>query len=506
MSNTFQNPIIPGFNPDPSICRVGDTFYLVTSSFEFFPGVPIYQSNDLVHWEQIGHCLTRKSQLPLEKCHNMGGIFAPTIRWHQGLFYMITTNVTAGGHFYVTTENPSGEWSEPIWVDAPGIDPSLFFDEDGQTYFLCTCDKTGENGIHMARIDVATGKLLEPLRLIWTGTGGRYPEGPHLYFVQGMYYLMIAEGGTEYGHYVVISRSHSPWGPFENCPKNPILTHRDAPQNPIQGTGHADMVQAPDGSWWMVFLAMREASTIFWERFILLGRETFLTPMTWDDAGWPVVNGGEPVQIEMPLPALCNASSSVSAIADDFQEAKLNAHWNFLRNPVAESWSLTERPGYLRLNGLATKLGDQDAIALLCRRQEQLLFQAQTQMEFQPQQDGEEAGLVIYLDDTHHYALLVVRRNGENRLILRRVIGDIYMETVNLPWTNEKVILQVSCQKTVYAFSAGVDRNSMIDLGTCSAKLMSNMQGILMGLYASGSGKTSTVPADFQGFSYQTSL
>lgn len=274
----FSNPIIPGFYPDPSMCRVGNDYYLVTSTFEYFPGVPLFHSRDLIHWRQIGHCLTRSSQLPLEKAGSSGGIYAPTLRYHNGKFYMVTTNV-AVGNFFVYADDPAGEWSEPVWLEHKGIDPSLFFDDDGKVYFTWTTD----NQIWQCEIDINTGATLTKPRPIWSGTGGRYPEAPHLYKINGTYYLLIAEGGTEYGHMVTLARADSPWGSFESCPHNPILTHRHRGANPIQGTGHADLVEAHDGSWWMVFLAFRTLA--HYQNFHHLGRETFLAPVKWDEAG-----------------------------------------------------------------------------------------------------------------------------------------------------------------------------------------------------------------------------
>lgn len=253
----YKNPVISGFYPDPSVCRNGDDYYLVTSTFQYFPGVPVFHSKDLVNWKQIGHCLTRKTQLPLDNCRSSGGIYAPTIRYHNGTYYMVTTNVTGGGNFYVTTDNPSGEWSDPVWVKQGGIDPTIFFDDNGEVFFT----STGNNEIVLSKIDIKTGKLLSDIKSIWAGTGGRYPEAPHIYKLNGWYYLLIAEGGTEYGHMVTIARSKNIWGPYESNPENPILTHRTrfGQYNPIQGTGHADIIQAHDNSWWMVFLEIGRA-------------------------------------------------------------------------------------------------------------------------------------------------------------------------------------------------------------------------------------------------------
>ena len=289
----FTNPIIPGFYPDPSVCRVGEDYYLVTSTFEFFPGVPVFHSRDLVHWEQIGHCLTRPSQLPLQDAEPSGGIYAPTIRYHDGLFYMVTTNVTCGGNFYVTATDPAGEWSDPIYVDQGGIDPSLFFDDDGKVYFV----SNGDGCMSLCEIDPATGVKLAPTVKTWTGMGGRYPEAPHLYKINGMYYMMIAEGGTEYGHMETIARSASPYGPWEPSPRNPILTNRNTTMDmPIQATGHADLVQTQNGDWYAVFLAFRMTQGYFHH----LGRETYLAPVVWED-GFPYI-GTCPLEGDVNLP------------------------------------------------------------------------------------------------------------------------------------------------------------------------------------------------------------
>ncbi len=235
----YKNPILSGFYPDPSICRVGNDFYLVNSTFQYFPGIPIHHSKDLIHWEQIGNCIDRSTQMNLNKTGFTGGLYAPTIRYHKGLFYMINTNVSHGGNYYVTAMDPAGPWSDPIWVNQGGIDPELFFDDDGKCYFMST-----DQQIKLREIDVKTGKFIGDQKRIWEGTGGRYPEGPHLYKKDGYYYLMIAEGGTEYGHKVTIARSHFIDGPYESNPANPILTHQCelGQSSSIQGTGHADLV------------------------------------------------------------------------------------------------------------------------------------------------------------------------------------------------------------------------------------------------------------------------
>ncbi|MEJ2354837.1 MAG: glycoside hydrolase family 43 protein, partial [candidate division WOR-3 bacterium] len=295
-NKTYTNPVIPGGFPDPSICRVGNDYYTVHSSFEYFPGVPVFHSKDLVHWKLIGYCLTSESQLPLENMRYSGGIYAPTIRYHDGIFYMITTNVDGGGNFYVTAKDAAGPWSEPVWLDKEGIDPSLLFDDDGKVYYTRHVGG-GDGYIGQTLLNIKEGKLEGNLKKIWGGTGGIWAEGPHLYKIDGKYYLMISEGGTSYGHMITIARSGSPWGPFEPNPDNPILTHKDLEESPFRALGHGDLVETQDG-WWIVFLGIRPQGG----HYNHLGREMFLAPVQWNEEGWPVVNGGNPIEKNMTAP------------------------------------------------------------------------------------------------------------------------------------------------------------------------------------------------------------
>ena len=307
---TFTNPVLPGFYPDPSICRVGDDYYLVTSTFAYFPGVPIFHSRDLVNWRQIGNVLDRPSQLNLDGADHSGGIYAPTIRYHQGRFYMITTNVTHGGNFLVTAEDPAGPWSDPYWLeDAPGIDPSLFFDDDGKVYYTGNRPNPGGmryNGdceIYLQELDLKTMRLTGEVHVLWKGALRKaiWPEGPHIYKVNGYYYLVIAEGGTAHEHAVTVARSEKITGPYIGNPVNPILTHRHLGRDyPIVNVGHGDLVETPNGEWWFVVLASRPYGGYYRN----LGRETFLVPVRWEN-GWPVMSPGEGrVLFEYPCPDL----------------------------------------------------------------------------------------------------------------------------------------------------------------------------------------------------------
>ncbi|MGE5551282.1 MAG: glycoside hydrolase family 43 protein [Bacteroidota bacterium] len=498
----YQNPVIPGFYPDPSVCRAGGDYYLVTSSFEYFPGVPVFHSRDLVHWRQIGHCLTRRGQLDLEGVPSSCGIYAPTIRYHAGRFYMTTTNVTRGGNFYVWTEDPGGEWSEPIWVDQGGIDPSLFFDDDGRVYF--TSNGGGdERGIYQCEIEIATGRRLTESRYIWSGTGGAYPEAPHLYKINGLYYLMIAEGGTEYGHMETIARSAGPYGPFEPCPYNPILSHRSL-DSPIQATGHADLLQAHDGSWWLYFLGIRPVS---YPPCHHLGRETFLSPVSWHE-GWPLVgeNGHTSLEVEAALPPSVLWPSP--PVRDDFDAPILDMSWNFLRNPHAEDWSLTDRPGWLRLTGSAVTLDEAASPAFIGRRQQHFDCRAGALLDFEPRLDGEEAGLTVLMNERHHYEIAVTRLDGEKSIIVRRRIGSLAMVVAKAAVADGPVVLGIDADPSRYRFIFHQGEGEPKTLAEGETRYLSKevaggFTGVYFGLYATGNGKRSTAPAYFDWFAYE---
>jgi alpha-N-arabinofuranosidase len=512
----YRNPVLPGFFPDPSVVRVGEWFYLVNSSFEMFPGVPIHRSRDLVHWEALGHVLTRDSQLPLAAAKPSGGIFAPTLRHHAGRYYMVTTNVSGGGNFFVTADDPAGPWSDPIWITAHGgIDPSLFFDDDGKTYLTSTGSPAG---IYQSQLDVATGELLTaPPRLVWNGTGGRYPEGPHLYKVAGRYYLMISEGGTEYGHRVTIARASSPWGPFEACPHNPILTHRDTElSQPIQGVGHADLVEDGEGNWWMVFLGFRPQGGYYWHH---LGRETFLAPVRWDEQGWPLVNEGQPIALDMDVRGLQARPTPSPAVRDDF--GSLGPAWNFLRNPVRASYSTTERPGWLTLHGTAVSLDQVDGVSptFVGRRQQHLRASCTARIDFTPAREGEEAGLVLYRAPRHRYELGVRRNAGGREVFVRQTVGAyVSVVTASAPAAGkDPLILQIDAEPTCYTFAwshspetapatgtpATPARLDAAEVRLLSTEVTGGFIGTYVGMYALASGAAPSPAAAFDWFDYE---
>jgi beta-xylosidase len=416
VGDSASNPIIPGFHPDPSICRVGEDYYLVCSTFEYFPGVPIFHSRDLVHWRQIGNVLDRPSQLRLARAWCSGGVYAPTLRHHDGRFWLITTNAgSEGGNLLVTATDPAGPWSEPIMLPGvPGIDPDLAWDEDG----TCWCTVAG---VSQLRLDPRTGQTFgEPLRL-WSGSPeAKAPEAPHLYRIGGYWYLMIAEGGTERGHAVSIARGPSPSGPFEPNPANPILTHRGV-EHPVQNTGHADLVQGPDGSWWLVFLGVRPGGgTPGWH---VLGRETFLAPVEWID-GWPVV--GEVVTDLSGLPGISWPLQEpvVEPVRDDFDEDALRPQWISLRDRPEQLVTTRERPGWLTLRARGESL-DADDVVFVGRRQQHLTCRATALIDAS---EG-EGGLAVRLDERHHYAIEVAQ--GEVRVVAR--IGPLRTVVASRP-------------------------------------------------------------------------
>ena len=502
----FKNPIIPGFYPDPSVCRVDADFYLVNSSFEYFPGVPIWHSRDLVNWRQIGHVLTRRSQLELAGVKCSDGIYAPTIRYHAGVFYMITTLVSSGSYknFYVTATNPAGPWSDPVWYDQSGIDPSLFFDDDGKVYFQSNRGMTFkmERAIYQSEIDIKTGKRLTEPKMLWRGSGGCYVEGPHIYKRDGWYYLLTAEGGTSYGHMVAIARSRNIWGEYEPYQQNPILSNRHAYEQ-IHGTGHADFVQAADGSWWMVHLAFRKTVG----DIHTLGRETCLQPVEWRD-GWPVVNQTGTAREIMDVPTLPLQPWPQKPVRDDFDKTELGLEWIYLRNPHPENYSLTERKSFLRLRGSEKNLFDVASPTFVARRQQHFDFTAMASLEFDPQNENEEAGLTLLMTSEHHYDFFVTYRGGQRVLVVKYNLELIEQTAAEIPLAPGTVQLRITGTKELYHFSFSQNGPEFREVAKVNTRYLgtevtSGYNGVVIGLYATGNGKTCATLADFDWFDYE---
>ena len=494
---TYINPVIKGFYPDPSICRKNNDYYLVTSSFEYFPGVPVFHSTDLVNWEQVGYALTRKSQLNLDDVSTSGGIWAPAIRYHKGVFYLITTVMHAGKNFIVTAENPAGPWSEPVNIDIQCIDPSLFFDDDGKVYFTGNTPWDGRpTGIYQAEIDITTGELLTDYKKIWDGTGGRHPEGPHLYKINDYYYLMIAEGGTEAGHMETIARSKSPWGPFEECPHNPVLSNRDEAHNNVQNTGHGDLIEGPGGKWWMVHLAVRSVG-----RYHHLGRETFLAAVDWDEDGWPVVNQNGTSSIHMhPVPPAPQITKDLNRNFQ-FEDTVLPLDFNYIRNPHSYMYSLTSREGYLALSPSQISLDSLGSPTFIGVRQRDFNVEATTRLLFNPD-EGSEAGMVAFMNNEHYYSISLSAENGQYFMMASMKMGKVKHHSQKVPVSSNEIWLKISGDKYMYRLYFSQDGDTWEIVAENSTRYLSSevaggFTGTYLGLFAAKVNKSGGAKAYF---------
>jgi xylan 1,4-beta-xylosidase len=515
LQKTFRNPILPGCYPDPSICRVEGDYYLVTSTFEYFPGLPIFHSRDLVHWHQIGHVLDRPSQLPLEGVRSSGGLYAPTIRFSKGTFYVVNTLVDGtarSGNFIVTATDPAGPWSEPYWLEsAPGFDPSLFFDDDGRVWYTGTrlaihSQYEGNTEIWLQELEVPAMRLVgEPLT-IWDGAlkGAVWSEAPHIYKVQGRYYLVTAEGGTAHHHAISVARSDRITGPYDGNPGNPILTHRHLGLDyPIVGAGHADFVETPSGEWWTVLLAMRPYGGYYYN----LGRETFLTPLRWE-GGWPVASPGTGrVEFTYPLPNLPEHPWPITPACDHFDAPTLSSCWNFLRVPDSASWSLSERPGYLRLHLRPQRLSEQTNSSFVGRRQQHIHFVAQMLLEFNPQSVSECAGLAVTQNNDFHFLLVMTQAVGKVVRLIKRAYGQeeiLAEQSIN----TSHFYLKVEAHGQSYSFYLGTEPSTWhplaenVDGRILSTPVAGGFVGTWVAMYASSNGLSSTNYADFDWFEY----
>lgn len=511
----YLNPILAGFYPDPSIVRVGEDYYIVNSSFAWFPGVPIFHSRDLVNWTQIGHVLDRPSQLALDGAGVSGGIFAPTIRYHDGLFYMITTNVTGTGNFYVTATKPAGPWSDPVRLpEIDGIDPSFFFDDDGSAYIVHNGpppgnkpEYNGHRAIWLFPFNTKTGKVDGPGKIIVNGGVdiSKHPvwiEGPHLYKHDGFYYLMAAEGGTAENHSEVIFRSRKVMGPFEPYTRNPILAQRDLPDSrphPITSTGHADLVETQNGEWWAVFLGCEP----YKDGFYNTGRETFLLPVKWVD-GWPVIlPAGQAVSRVSRRPSLPSAPTPAIPThgsfswTDGFRGAQLAAVYNFLRTPGKTWWDLASRPGSLLIEPRAEDLNSTHNPSLIAHRQQHADFSSSVEVVFRPEDTPSDAGLVAFQNETHSYFLGVRLEPGTNggqrerTLFLEKWNGKASQEaSVALRANASGVALKIVGTGSVYRFyfrptggewqSIGGDQDGTV----LSTKTAGGFVGAYIGMFA----------------------
>lgn len=504
-AGVYRNPVLPGYYPDPAVVAVGDRFYLVNSSFAHWPGIPIHESTDLIHWKLIGHALTDPAKFNFDGLSISRGVFAPSIHFHEGTYYIINTLVDAGGNFYVTAKDPAGPWSDPVWLrEIDGIDPSFFFDDDGRVYILNNGAPEGKplydghRAIWMQEYDLAARKLVGPRKVVINGGVdlAKKPiwiEGPHVYKLKDWYYLMCAEGGTGPGHSQVIFRAKSPWGPYLPYAGNPILTQRDLPAdraNPVTNAGHADLVQKPDGSWWAVFLASRPYAG---DRYNT-GRETFLLPVTWND-GWPVIlPHGEPIpalqslgpnRLANPILPPGIAMRMISN-RDEFDLPQPGAEWLQVHVPK-QRWYET-RAGKLLIQPSAVNLDARQNPSFLARRQEDLAFHADTELETVPA--GVAAGLAAFQNETHWYFLGTRREAGGLQVFLERRAGADFRNvgTRKLPLA-ASIKLRIAADGARYSFffDAGKGWQALVendDGSILSTEVAGGFVGTVLGPYA----------------------
>ena len=436
-SGLIRNPILPGFNPDPSVVRVGEDYYIATSTFEWYPGVQIHHSRDLRNWRLAARPLNRAALLDMRGNPDSCGIWAPCLSWHEGLFYLIYTDVKRfegdfkDAHNYLTTcATVDGEWSDPVYLNSSGFDPSLFHDEDGRKWLVnMVWDhrrmRNRFGGILLQEYSVEQGRLVGEIVNVFKGTPLGLTEAPHLFRRGGYYYLLTAEGGTGYSHAMTLARSRDIAGPYEVDPQGYLLTAKDNPGLELQRCGHGDLFDTPDGEAWLVHLCGRPLPGL---QRCPMGRETALQKARWSEDGWLRLEGasgdGLPA-LDVPAPELAEHPWPAAPARHDFDEADLPTEFQWLRTPEPERFmSLTERPGFLRLHGWES-IGSSFVQALVARRQQAFRFSAETRLEFQPRNFQQCAGLVCYYNaHKYHYLYVSIDEQGRRFVDIMSCVGD----------------------------------------------------------------------------------
>jgi xylan 1,4-beta-xylosidase len=455
-----QTPVIPGFYPDPSICRAGDTYYTAHSSFEYAPGVPIFRSTDLVTWSQVGNALTRPSQLTPSIGTASSGVYAPTIRYGQGRFWLVTTDIGefARGHLLVSAEDPAGPWSDAAFVTGTlGIDPDLTWDEDGVCRLTWKSFDPARPGILSAPVDPVAGRLLGEPQPLWQGLGMQSPEGPHLYRIDGWWYLLLAEGGTERGHTVTLARTRDLRSTWEEAPSNPVLTHRST-DHPVQNVGHADLVQRPDGSWAMVYHGVRPRGQT--PHFHVNGRETFVAGVDWVD-GWPVVR-----QDAFAVPTVDHS------FTDRFRQAELHPRW--VAPGVAPSSFATSTPDGVRLDTGQVLDGGPTLLAVRAQDRE---WTARVRLTTQG-----TARLVVRMDSAHWYGVTVTPQGIEGTLAIGPAVSTI--GPIPRP-TTSAVVLRVSAKPAAPGLRGPAEEPDLIELAAVGTDGSEHVFGSFAGRYLS---------------------
>jgi xylan 1,4-beta-xylosidase len=508
----FRNPIIPGFQPDPSIVRVRGDYYLANSSFAFFPGIPIYHSRDLVNWEQIGNAIDRPAQFDFSGLGIARAIFAPTIRWHDGVFYIVGTCVDCGGNFLISATDPKGPWSNPAWLESvDGVDPDLFIDSDGRAWIANNgpprgpAAYPGHRAIWLQELDLKAKKMLGPRSILVNGgvdftQRPIWIEGPHLIKKGRWYYLIAAEGGTASGHSEVVFRSEKVGGPYVPGPDNPILTQRDldtARPFPIAAAGHADFVEAGKGDWWSVFLGTRPYEA----NLSNMGRETFLLPVTWR-RDWPVILPPKtPVPYVHSRPRLpATRVVDRSSWRDNFDSQALSPDWEMIRTPTESWYSLRAIPGALTLQARAVSISGRANPSFLGKRQRHEDAVVETEFRYTPVRQGDRAGLVAFADERHHYffglcqtaegpMLVVAERNGDEDPEEGRIVAATPYQGV----PDGAVRLRIEARGAAYDFSYAVgDEAFRTLLANADGRILASeptnqFTGALFGVYAARS-------------------
>lgn len=469
------NPILTGFNPDPSILRVGEDYYIATSTFEWFPGVQIHHSKDLIHWELIAHPLERLSQLNMIGEPSSCGIWAPCLSYDNGIYYLIYTDVKSfigmfkdTHNYLVTATDIRGPWSDPVYLNASGFDPSLFHDSNGKKYLVnmlndYRCWSTKFSGIVLQEYSVERQALIgEPIN-IFKGTPLRLTEGPHLYQHDGYYYLMTAEGGTSYEHAVTIARSKNIEGPYEVDPQNPLITSQHTPRNPLQKAGHASLVHGHNDRWYIAHLCSRPVGS---DRSCILGRETAIEEVVWKD-GWLRLASGfnwpnETVEI---AGVTCDSIVDKKYLLEEFDQENWSIHLQSLRMPLEERASLTERPGYLRLYGKES-FSSHHQQTMLAHRQQSFYVEATTKVDFTPESFQTLAGLVYYYNNLSYYYLYITQDEiaGKVLSLMCCVLGKGSQPLgvgILLPSEGE-VYLRLTTHKEKAYFSYSLDNETYI--------------------------------------------
>ena len=520
-AQSFQNPILAGYYPDPSICRAGDDYYIVNSSFAYYPGLPLFHSTDLLNWKQIGYAMDRPGQLDLDGAGVSRGLFAPAISYHDGSFYIVCTEVSKLGNFVITAKDPKGPWSDPVRLpQVNGIDPSLFFDDNGKAYILFNSippnDVSLHNGhrtIRMFEFDAINLKVVGEEKLLINGGTDMakkpvWIEAPHFIKKDGWYYLICAEGGTGFNHSEVVFRSKSPEGPFISYEKNPILTQRQLDsnrKNPITTVGHADFVEGKDGKWWGVFLGCRPYEGDYYNT----GRETFMAPVVWKN-GWPEFDlGGDEVKYTYPINAIADPKAEPFngnyLFRDEFSVDKLNIRYQFLRTVRSQWYNLTDKPGSLTIKLRPETVDGKANPSFVGFHQPHLKGYASTSLSFAPKEANEKAGLLLFQNEKTYYYLCQSVKEGKPVVEVYKGSELITSKTPGSK-AGAEVFFKIEAKGDHYAFFYAVKKNvwqillDNVDAKYLSTKSAGGFVGCIYGMYATSNGKTSGNTAVYNWF------